>query len=831
MAMTGRRRSGIGAKAGMTARNRFLSLGLLLTLYLFLFGCVSGGQSQYMVQLSGKAREALQAESSGAYGKALEQYQAALEQYRAENNEMGVLHCLERMGWLNRELGNYSLALRQFQEARPFGERLNGDAAEIDADLGDVYLFTGDHARAMEYYHKALTALKDFVFPTSYSTPPAADYMSALIRKSKARIHSQVNLAMLHMFSERHGEALAVLKDAEKLLLDIEGVAKDPVYGMVFSLNRDFYEGYGFTYTVKGASLAAQGKHEAAWTAFDKGYTAFQKGTKEYGLIVNQALRYRAEFRSGYEISRDKLQVFDELLRQAEDFGAVEVVWRMAYEVGHAFKQRGDLEAARSYLVRAVDSLEETRSRLREDSIKQLFASRSQDVYHDLIAVLHDLGRFEEGLEYLERSKSRAFLDMLGGREIKARPSVAPALVARNRQLVHQLDEVSRKIKYSAPQERNGVKEEYRTLRKERQAVLEEIKNQSLAYAATTTVSTVPARKIRARLGEDEALLSYFLDTERVIIWVVTRDDIRAITVPVQKGEIEALVADYRDAITSGQQKLLQQSAADLSRKLLDPVASQLKGHPQLYIVPTQSLNYLPFAALPMKGGFLMDRHALTMLPNASSLFYLDKAITNNRDRLFAVGNPKLGARGQSLDFAEREVAEIGKSFSRKTLLTGAKGRETAIKQGDFSGTGYIHLAVHGVYNARAPLQSALLFSSDAENDGKLETIEIFGLDIPAQLAVLSACESGMGKLGGGDDIQSLNRAFLYAGVGGVVATLWKVDDQSTYEFMRIFYRYLAKESPAAALSLAQRELRKKYASPYYWAPFYLTGGLTRKSS
>ena len=153
------------------------------------------------------------------------------------------------------------------------------------------------------------------------------------------------------------------------------------------------------------------------------------------------------------------------------------------------------------------------------------------------------------------------------------------------------------------------------------------------------------------------------------------------------------------------------------------------------------------------------------------------------------------------------------------------------MKQEDFSDIGYIHLAVHGVYNAQAPLQSALLLSPDAKNDGKLETIEIFGLDIPARLAVLSACESGVGKLGGGDDIQCLNRAFLYAGVGGVVATLWKVDDQSTYEFMRIFYRHLAKESPAAALSLAQRELRKKYASPYYWAPFYLTGGLTRKSS
>ncbi len=806
----------------------YLSLTLLFCLYLFLFGCVSGGQSQYQVRLSGEAKQALQAESEGDYGAALKHYQTALEQYQKDNTEMGELLCLERMGWLNREIGNYSLALRQFEKAYPLGKKLNGDAAEIDADLGDVYLFTGDNIRAKKHYQKALATLKGFVFPTSYNGPPSASRLSELIRKSKAIIHSRVNLGMLYMFSGRHTKALSELNEAERLLLDIEKVAKDPVYGMVFTPNRDFYEGYGFTYTVKGASLAALGRQQEAWSAFDKGIAAFEKGKKEYGLIVNRALRFREEFRAGYEVSRERLRAFDELLEQAEEFGAVEVVWRMAHELGRELKRRKQKEAARSYLIRAVDSLELTRSRLREDSIKQLFASRSQDVYRDLISVLYDLGRFEEGFEYLERSRSRAFLDILGGREVKAKPSVDPGLVKLNRQLVEQMEGLVRKMKLSSVDARKPLRKEYLALREERNDVLRKIRNQSLEYAATTTVSIVPVSEVMRRLGTKEAVLSFFLDHERIVVWIVTSNKVHAVATPLQAGEIEELVADYRDAIKSGQHKLLQEAAADLSKKLMLPIAKHIKGYTALFVVPTKSLNYLPFAALSLDGGYLVDECAVTVLPNASSLQYFNRTVTENRDRLFAVGNPALKNDAQSLKFAEQEVMEIGQRFPRQILLTGKKGLETTIKQTDYSDIGYVHLAVHGRYDLQQPLRSALRFSSDDKNDGDLETIEVFGLHIPARLAVLSACESGVGKLGGGDEVNSLNRAFLYAGVGGVVSSLWKVDDRSTYEFMRLFYRHLAAEAPAIALRNAQLDLRKKYASPYYWAPFYLTGGLVK---
>lgn len=95
------------------------------------------------------------------------------------------------------------------------------------------------------------------------------------------------------------------------------------------------------------------------------------------------------------------------------------------------------------------------------------------------------------------------------------------------------------------------------------------------------------------------------------------------------------------------------------------------------------------------------------------------------------------------------------------------------------------------------------------------------------RLVVLSACQSGIGRVEGGDEVQGLNRAFIYAGAGGVVASLWSVSDRSTFELMDYFYGGLGAKSPAEALREAQIKLMKEYPSPYYWAPFYLTGGIS----
>ena len=795
-----------------------------------LFGCAVDEYRQYNVAMNSSATKAETLFNGGDYEKAIPMYERALSEYQKQNIDIGVLYCLEKMGWIFRETGEYGKALVMFQKAYPLGVRLNGDAAEIDADIGGVYFFTGDAQKAVSHYEKALFTLKDYVFKTEYTSPPDRAETAVMMRKVKAIIHARTLLATHHYFSENYETSLTHLNIADKLIGQVMYVANHSLYGMFFKPPVDLYEGIGFCQTLLGATHGEKGDYDRAWQHFGQGKAAFEKAGKAFGRLVNRALRIKIEHRAGLITTANAdLAEYDAFLDEAERLGGLEIVWRVSHVFGRVFAGEKKYSLARKYYIRALSALEMTRSRLREDSIKKMFASSVQDVYADMISLLFSMGRFEEGFDYLERAKARAFLDLLAGRSVKEKKAVDALLIKRQQELGRAIDVHARKLKNVEGTDRQAVYLSYRSLLKERETVLSAIKQQSLEYAATTTVATVPLKQISARLPEDTTLISYFLGREKSYIWVVDGSGVHAESMMAGKAELGSLVSDYREAIFSQQEMLQEEVGAELSGILLKPIKERLSNAANLIIVPSGPLHYLPFACLPVEGKrFLIQTHTLTLLPNASSLFFLDKEVSKEKDSILALGNPKRGEDVPSLEFAEKEVHSISKRFAKPDVRTGNHAAESVFKTEMLVGTGVIHIAAHGIYDARHPLKSALLLTKDAGSDGNLETFEVFSLNINPGLVVLSACESGIGQLEGGDEVQSLNRAFLYAGAGGVAASLWSVSDQSTYELMDHFYEGLAGNSPAVALRNAQIRLMASYPSPFFWAPFYLTGGLGR---
>ena len=142
-----------------------------------------------------------------------------------------------------------------------------------------------------------------------------------------------------------------------------------------------------------------------------------------------------------------------------------------------------------------------------------------------------------------------------------------------------------------------------------------------------------------------------------------------------------------------------------------------------------------------------------------------------------------------------------------------------------------IHLAAHGGYNVANPLYSAIYLAPGGEGaagDGRLETHEVYGLDLKGnELVVLSACQTNVGELSAGDELVGLTRAFFFAGTPTILSSLWSVDDEATEALMTAFYRHWqAGMGKAEALQAAQAEVRAnpQWASPFYWAGFVLNG-------
>lgn len=418
------------------------------------------------------------------------------------------------------------------------------------------------------------------------------------------------------------------------------------------------------------------------------------------------------------------------------------------------------------------------------------------------------------------------------------------------------------------------------------------IKQSSPRYASLTQPTQPTLAEIQKELLDaDTMLLVYALGNQRSFLWAVTSDSFHTFQLP-SRAEIAKAARSVYDLLTvsqrlSGlppaeQQKQFaaaetnyQTEAATLSRMLLGPVAARL-GNKRLLIVAPEVLQYLPFAALPEPGDKpvkaappLIANHEIINLPSVSTLAVLrqekadrkpaDKAVAVLADPVFSQDDPRIKAANKS----QPKTTTVGSLSLTKTLrdfrgelerlfysrdeadaiyatapagaifkaLDFQANRAAAINP-NLSQYRIVHFATHGLLNAEHPELSGLVLSLVDEKgqpqDGFLRLHEIYNLKLNADLVVLSACQTALGKEIKGEGLIGLTRGFMYAGAPRVVASLWKVDDLATAELMKRFYRAMLQEKqrPAAALRSAQLEMmqRRQWQSPFYWAAFTLQG-------
>ncbi len=240
----------------------------------------------------------------------------------------------------------------------------------------------------------------------------------------------------------------------------------------------------------------------------------------------------------------------------------------------------------------------------------------------------------------------------------------------------------------------------------------------------------------------------------------------------------------------------------------------------EIVISPHWKINYVPFYVLKTGEGDIIDKYLVKYVSDLGASN--DKAGRNSLQgkAILAVGNPDLGAEELELYFAQKEASEVNFLFPGKTrLLKGLSATESEVKKilgkGDFS---VIHLACHGSFNRDLPSLSYLMLTPGKGEDGILDVDEIRSLSVSSELVVLSACETGVGVLGEGGEIEALDRAFLSGGSGAVISSFWRISDVATGILFKNFYRKIYEGGdPQTALWESARELKERYPDPVYW--------------
>jgi len=346
---------------------------------------------------------------------------------------------------------------------------------------------------------------------------------------------------------------------------------------------------------------------------------------------------------------------------------------------------------------------------------------------------------------------------------------------------------------------------------------------------------------------EGTAIIEYAVADKQTLAFVVTSSNgkrqTRAYTLPVARKELARLTKKLDDMIAA--HDLDYGSAARrLYAMLLAPLEGSLEGQPSICVVPHDVLWRVPFHVLiDGRGSAVVDRFALFYAP---SVAMLTSAMSHRGPRpqgpLLAFGNASLDAAvegrmravyrdvhlGPLID-AEREVREIGRLYDAPAaaILTRGRAREETFKR-VAPRFRVIHIATHGIVDDRAPMYSALaLTASPNGDDGLLEAREILAMNLHADLAVLSACDTARGSIAAGEGVIGLAWAFLVAGCPSTVVSQWEAESASTSVLMIEFHRRLrAGASKPEALRQAALALRRdrRYAHPFYWAPFIVVG-------
>ncbi|MGH9799187.1 MAG: CHAT domain-containing protein, partial [Blastocatellia bacterium] len=609
-------------------------------------------------------------------------------------------------------------------------------------------------------------------------------------------------------------------------------------------------------------------------------------------------------------------------------------------------RKRGDLAQARTHFETAISLTENLRSKAALLAQRAALLGGKQRLFVGYIELLTELhrrqpaaGHDQMAFQISERARARSLLESLIEARADLRAGVEPALLAQEKSLQRQLEAKATEQTYllsgkHTEAQAAKVGQELSALTTEYGQLQTEIRQKSPRYAALIQPQPLSASQIQKEVvaNNDTLLLQYALGEEQSFLWAISANSFNSYELP--KGEIiEKAAQRVYDLLTARNQEVrfetaeersarikkadaeFQIAAAELSRLILSPVATELrrKRPKQLLIVADGKLQYVPFAALPMPGmergrergkeGKIANRsvppslrpsiplvanYEIVNLPSASTLAVLRRELKDRkpapktlavfadpvfeaddmrvskdvRDRLArerqtpAQPKEKPAESAIALDELTRAIKNVGLDgergglhrlpFSReeaKAILQFAPAADSfsaldfdatqdAALKPELSQYRYVHFATHGLMDNTTPDLSGLVLSQfDAEGrslEGYLRMVEIINLNLPAELVVLSACKTGLGKEVRGEGLMSLTRGFMYAGAARVMVSLWDVNDKSTSVLMGELYRGLLQQKlrPSAALRAAQLKMlnSKQWAAPFYWAAFVQLG-------
>ncbi|MCP4439031.1 MAG: CHAT domain-containing protein [Aureispira sp.] len=512
--------------------------------------------------------------------------------------------------------------------------------------------------------------------------------------------------------------------------------------------------------------------------------------------------------------------------------------------------------------------LNKLRKTHRTEGAKYKISELSEHIGHQALEICSSLYKLTQkkkyvnkSFDYSETSKSSILLQTILQMQAQKVANVPDSVIQQEHKLKVDMSYLNGEIYYELKLGKNANEARLEELRG-RLATAKANHKSYLAYLQKNYIEyytlkyyykTVSSKELQGTLASDELMLNYVVVDSVIHILVIDKDSIEHIVVPTVD-RLHLIIKRYLAAMGGQKTKAFIRYGNVFYEALVKPIYKYIKGR-RLIIIPDGELNYLPFEILPSEKLKANEEISYKQMPyllrqspvtyNYSATLYLaakSQDYTKTKSEFIGLApnfesmdsvqmkkhqNKYTNLMLEPLKFTAVEVQKIAEITKGKTLI-GAEATETAFKR-DINQYGVLHFATHGLLNNTNPLYSSLALVGDNDEDGMLHTYELYNMNVNAELVVLSACNTGVGKIHKGEGAMSLARGFAYAGCYNVAMTLWPVSDQPTQIIMSDFYQYLIEGyNKDEALQKAKLNFLDNsnglVTAPLYWGGLIMVG-------
>lgn len=774
----------------------------------------------------------------GQYFEAKEYFNIALQYFEKTEFTENIAEIYNYIASIEKELGNISLSEKYFKTALFMFEKLNKaeKIASIYNNLSIIYKLQNDFIKSNYYIDQSINSIEKLLKDNTDDIKKIS-----LIEQKLIKLNNKYEI----LISQKdYNNALINFNNLNQLLIENNFDNNEIKATINLNLARIKYN-----ILLQNNNLTNSSEIDDIHKLLDFSRDYYYKNKKI--IKISEIDYFKGLIYYNLNLFSDAEKYYQKSKETFEKSKNIYNLAKVSYSLYLLYANMNNEELALNHLEECVNNYDSYINLIPSMNNQLILFNEAIDKYYLLIDLLIKNNFYEKAFFYSEKMKARVLIQSMLMKEIDTFINIPEKYKTRLNELVIIESTLIKKFEenysyaylFNDYSYTDNIKKQLDLIKTEKDDIYREIRILNSHIADINEVKAVDLKTLQKILTNKEIILSYINTNDNFYVFLITNNSLNCIKLDDYQYNIIFTLPQYRNEL---QYHSLDPSenSKKLYKTLVQPIINIISNYEHLIIIPYEHLFYIPFEALinPRTNNYLIDEFNGYISYNISATVYNN--LKSKKPRVYAkdylgIGDPYYPDPYMRLHFTEKELVEVYNLFdkNKSDLFIKTDSTENNVKRIDLSQYKYLHFSCHGLNYGKSDTKYlsfpalCLIADENGTDDGYLKQDEISSLNCQSKLVLLSACQTGVGKVIKGDGLVGLNQAFFIAGADSIISSLWSVSDKYTKDLIVDFYKNLnlgmnysvsLKKAMIETRRIAKNEQGQTH--PFFWAPFIVMG-------